>query len=88
MCLRLRGEERPTMKEVEMTLQFLRTKKSNLCQGNDEEMQQMQCTGAEAEASCQPLPIDIGDRASIAPQHSQRCYSLEREFISSAELPR
>ncbi|PVH35053.1 hypothetical protein PAHAL_7G094600 [Panicum hallii] len=43
MCLRLHGEERPTMKQVEMTLHTL---------------------------------------------HVKRCYSLEQEFISSAEIPR
>uniref|UniRef100_A0A0E0DC50 Protein kinase domain-containing protein n=1 Tax=Oryza meridionalis TaxID=40149 RepID=A0A0E0DC50_9ORYZ len=44
MCLRLQGEDRPTMKQVEMTLQFLRTKRLmayHVVSENDEEMQSL-----------------------------------------------
>uniref|UniRef100_A0A0E0DC49 Protein kinase domain-containing protein n=1 Tax=Oryza meridionalis TaxID=40149 RepID=A0A0E0DC49_9ORYZ len=38
MCLRLRGEDRPTMKQVEMALQFFRTKRSmSLSSASDHE---------------------------------------------------
>lgn len=88
MCLRLRGEERPTMKEVEMTLQFLRTKRSNSCHvvpENDEEMQLLLCTGSEAR--CESL--NFGDNsANFGSQYSQKCYSLEQELGSSTGLPR
>ncbi|KAF2933311.1 hypothetical protein DAI22_04g072300 [Oryza sativa Japonica Group] len=60
MCLSPRGEERPTMKQVEMTLQSLR----NVTQ------------------------TTAVHRANASDQLSQRCYSLEHEFIASAELPR
>ncbi|KAF8688226.1 hypothetical protein HU200_042351 [Digitaria exilis] len=42
MCLKLKGEERPTMKEVEMALHTLRTKRSKyriVAPENDQEMQ-------------------------------------------------
>ncbi|XP_062225332.1 wall-associated receptor kinase 3-like isoform X2 [Phragmites australis] len=91
-CLRLRGEERPTMKQVEMALQFLQIERSDFCHvapENDQEIQEIERTRAEgAEASWQLLPVNMRSRANLAAQHSRRCYSLEREFMSSAELPR
>ncbi|TVU13513.1 hypothetical protein EJB05_40573, partial [Eragrostis curvula] len=88
MCLRFHGEERPTMKQVEMALQSMRTKRSGHCHPlpeNYEEIQLAERTRADgAESSWQPLPTNIGG------EHCGRCYSMEREFMSSAEaeLPR
>lgn len=45
-CLKLKGGDRPTMEEVEMRLQFLRTKrvrKFQLCQGSDGDIEQFLC---------------------------------------------
>ncbi|CAN6242228.1 unnamed protein product [Urochloa humidicola] len=49
MCLKLRGEERPTMKEVEMALHTLRTKRSKkscivVAPENGQEMQPLPCS--------------------------------------------
>lgn len=81
MCLRLHGEERPTMKQVEMTLHTLHVKRSNVyrvAQGDNQDIQQL-----------------MSSRDNVAPlascsldQQNRRCYSLEQEFISSAEIPR
>uniref|UniRef100_A0A0D9ZIR8 Protein kinase domain-containing protein n=1 Tax=Oryza glumipatula TaxID=40148 RepID=A0A0D9ZIR8_9ORYZ len=83
-CLMLRSEDRPTMKQVEMTLQFLRTKKLNSCHAtpeNDAEMQQL--LQRRSEASREQLAIDLGHSANSGSRNSQKCYSLEQEFISS-----
>uniref|UniRef100_M8BXA8 Wall-associated receptor kinase 5 n=1 Tax=Aegilops tauschii TaxID=37682 RepID=M8BXA8_AEGTA len=69
-CLRLCGEDRPTMKEVETELQTLRANRVTLCQEDPRNEEQMQPR----------LPTRPGD--------SQRRYSLEIEFMSSASLPR
>uniref|UniRef100_A0A0E0KNW3 Protein kinase domain-containing protein n=1 Tax=Oryza punctata TaxID=4537 RepID=A0A0E0KNW3_ORYPU len=88
-CLMLRSEDRPTMKQVEMTLQFLRTKRLNSCHGtpeNDEERQPLLHT--RSEASSEQLAINLGHSANRESQNSHNCYSLEQEFISSVGLPR
>ncbi|KAE8804602.1 Wall-associated receptor kinase-like 22 [Hordeum vulgare] len=77
MCLRLHGEERPTMKEVEMSLQLLQTKRSMSSHATPENGR------AEASASSRS-----GNGADPVTTTSQRSYSLEQEFISSASLPR
>ncbi|CAL5080823.1 unnamed protein product [Urochloa decumbens] len=87
-CLRLRGEERPTMKQVEMKLQLLRNKglgSSNGFQESSYEIQAPQPITHAAHHRCQSLSIDGDNRANIA---SSSCYKLEQEFISSATLPR
>jgi serine/threonine protein kinase len=89
MCLRLRSEDRPTMKQVEMNLQFLRTKRLNSCPDaldKAEEMQPLLCT--RSEASCASLAINLGDSYNPESQSSHKCYSLEQEFSSSVGLPR
>uniref|UniRef100_A0A0E0DC48 Protein kinase domain-containing protein n=1 Tax=Oryza meridionalis TaxID=40149 RepID=A0A0E0DC48_9ORYZ len=88
-CLMLRSEDRPTMKQVEMTLQFLRTKKLNSCHAtpeNDAEMQLL--LPRRSEASHEQLAIDLGHSANSGSRNSQKCYSLEQEFISSVGVPR
>ncbi|VAI80106.1 unnamed protein product [Triticum turgidum subsp. durum] len=77
MCLRIQGEERPTMKEVEMTLQLLHTKRSMSSHVTPE--------NGRAEHS---VPSHSGNGVDPTSADSQRCYSLEQEFLSSASLPR
>ncbi|TKW29669.1 hypothetical protein SEVIR_3G411600v4 [Setaria viridis] len=75
-CLRDKGGQRPTMKEVEMRLQFLRTKR--LRKGL-----------AEKDADIEPLlcPQDknLYGHIDLVNAGSSGCYSLEQEFAS---LPR
>ncbi|CAM0885595.1 unnamed protein product [Alopecurus aequalis] len=75
-CLRLRGEERPTMRQVETKLQHLRSKRlrSSRAAVTNEDMQAL-------------LSGQV-DRAYLPSQRNQNCYSLEQEFMASATLPR
>ena len=75
-CLRLRGEERPTMRQVETKLQHLRSKRLISFQG------------AVTNEDMQPLLSGQVDRANLPTLRSQNCYSLEQEFMASATLPR
>lgn len=91
LCLRLHGEERPTMKQVEMELQNLLTKRVNSCQAdpsNEEKMQQIPLTRRRARTTRQSSAAELGERVDMRSGDSQRCYSLEGEFMSSASLPR
>ena len=93
MCLRLRGEERPTMKQVDITLQLLLAERMNSSQsdtGDDEQDIQPLLTRRNVVASRrQSLSIELDDGANAAtPQRSYNGWSLEREFLSSASLPR
>ncbi|XP_052150960.1 putative wall-associated receptor kinase-like 16 [Oryza glaberrima] len=89
MCLRLRGEDRPTMKQVEMALQFLRTKRSMSCHGAPENSDEMQpLLHRRSEVSCESLAINLGVNANPETGNSHKCYSLEQELISSIGLPR
>ncbi|KAF7098049.1 LOW QUALITY PROTEIN: hypothetical protein CFC21_099818 [Triticum aestivum] len=76
-CLRIQGEERPTMKEVEMSLQVLHKKHSMSSHVTRE--------NGRAEADVSSHSANGVDPVTT---NNQRCYSLEREFISSASLPR
>ncbi|KAL6843907.1 hypothetical protein ACP4OV_026478 [Aristida adscensionis] len=85
MCLRLQGEERPTMKEVEM-LQTIRTKRLMSCRlafENDGIVHQLLCSRAKDTTN---QSFAQGDYSMD--QASQRRRSLEQEFLSIAELPR
>ena len=93
MCLRLRGEERPTMKQVDITLQLLLAERMNSSQsdtGDDEQDIHPLLTRRNVVASRrQSLSIELDDGAyAAAPQRSYNGSSLEREFLSSASLPR
>ncbi|XBI69118.1 hypothetical protein VPH35_048230 [Triticum aestivum] len=80
-CLRLHGEERPTMKQVETELQTLRTKRMNSSQPDSRNGEQTQPRSlTQRSRSARQL--------SAQPGGSQRRYSLEAEFLSSASLPR
>ncbi|KAF7082192.1 hypothetical protein CFC21_086073 [Triticum aestivum] len=89
-CLRLRGEERPTMKQVEMKLQYVRSKRLRACQVavTNEYMQPLICGQSQDTLLMLTTPSGIADRVNIASQRNQNCYSLEQEFMASATLPR
>ncbi|TKW03606.1 hypothetical protein SEVIR_7G052300v4 [Setaria viridis] len=95
MCLRLNSGERPTMKQVEMNLQFLRTKRSNSCHvvqdnSESEEMQPLLCT--RAESRYETFDISLGESSSSKSRYSQRLgessCSLEHDFGSSFGVSR
>ena len=86
-CLRVKGVERPTMKEVEMRLQFLRTKrlrKRQCLHEKDGDIEPLLCP----EAKNQHEHNNLVNVAYITPQGMFGCYSLEQEFASSFEMPR
>ncbi|XP_037410651.1 wall-associated receptor kinase-like 8 [Triticum dicoccoides] len=86
-CLRLHGEERPTMKQVETELQTLQEKHMNSSQAdsrNEEPMQPRSLT-RRTRAAWQSSAAGLGERAEM---QSRGCYSLEVEFMASATLPR
>jgi len=89
MCLRLNSGERPTMKQIEMNLQFLRTKRSESCrvdQDNAEEIQPLLCT--RAESRYETFSISLGGSSNSDSQYSQRMNSLEHDFEPSLGVPR
>ncbi|KAF8780630.1 hypothetical protein HU200_001232 [Digitaria exilis] len=88
MCLRLNSSERPTMKQVEMNLQFLRTKRSNSChvvQDNNEEMQSLLC--ARGESRYETFEISLGESYNSDSCYGQGFNSFERDFESSPQVP-
>ncbi|KAL6899557.1 hypothetical protein ACP4OV_006215 [Aristida adscensionis] len=95
-CLRVKGGERPTMKEVEMRLQILRTKRlrksvpandrglEHLGSANDGEIKHLSFPNARND----DVNINLVDAGHLLPQGISGCYSLEQEFTSSISLPR
>jgi hypothetical protein len=81
-CLRVKGGERPSMKEVDMRLQFLRTmrlrKRHHLLE-KDGDVEPLLCGKSKNSLE----HIDRINATHIPPQETSRCYSLEQEFISS-----
>ena len=81
-CLRVKGGERPTMKEVEMRLQFLRTKRLRKRQHlleQEGDIEPLLC--AEAKNSLEHT--NLVNATHIIRQETSRCYSLEQECVSS-----
>nr|BAD25296.1 wall-associated kinase-like [Oryza sativa Japonica Group] len=88
-CLKLRGGDRPTMKEVEMRLQFLRTKRLRKFQflpvpGSGGEIQHLLSPNA-GKSQAQNNYTSAGD---LSYEGISSCYSLEQELSSSVSLPR
>ncbi|CAN6252436.1 unnamed protein product [Urochloa humidicola] len=80
-CLRVKGGERPTMKEVEMRLQFLRTKRLRKRQHLTEK-------DGDIEPLLCPEDKNLYGHIELVNAGSSRCYSLDQEFASSFGLPR
>jgi len=76
MCIRLKGEERPAMKEVEQELNMLR--KTKLQKHNHGESEEQHKSGEfRTNALCENTANDL-----------TRLYSLEKEFMLSMNQPR
>uniref|UniRef100_A0ACD5U968 Uncharacterized protein n=1 Tax=Avena sativa TaxID=4498 RepID=A0ACD5U968_AVESA len=88
-CLRLRGEERPTMKQVEMKLQYVWSKRlrSSQVAGTNEDMQSLLSGQSQVALPLLGIRSGIVDRANLPSQRNQNFYSLEQEFMASATLP-
>uniref|UniRef100_A0A0D9ZJJ5 Protein kinase domain-containing protein n=1 Tax=Oryza glumipatula TaxID=40148 RepID=A0A0D9ZJJ5_9ORYZ len=85
-CLRLRGEERPTMKQVEMSLQSIRNKGFRSGTVSPEDSDELQTPQSEGHVDYhQAMGIGINSMANLA---SPGCYSLQEEFMLSGSLPR
>uniref|UniRef100_A0A0E0GZL6 Protein kinase domain-containing protein n=1 Tax=Oryza nivara TaxID=4536 RepID=A0A0E0GZL6_ORYNI len=83
-CLRLRGEERPTMKHVELALQSIRDKgvRADSAADRNHDIQPVQ---SKRYLHRQALGVDVNNLANMP---SASCYSLEQEFLLSANLAR
>lgn len=80
LCLRLKGDERPTMKQVESTLQLIRGNRVNSSQVDLAVEQQMQ--------GQQSLVLYLDGTCNVSSQGSlSMSYSLEQELLSSDSLP-
>ncbi|CAM0952667.1 unnamed protein product [Alopecurus aequalis] len=87
-CLRLRGSERPTMKEVEVRLQLLRgkmeLKKNHELEGDNEAMPLLPSN----HSNYLRTRSDEFSAATSSTQGVTRSYSMEQEVVSWADLPR
>uniref|UniRef100_A0A0E0CNS2 Protein kinase domain-containing protein n=1 Tax=Oryza meridionalis TaxID=40149 RepID=A0A0E0CNS2_9ORYZ len=81
VCLKPRGGDRPTMKEVEMRTK--RLKKSQLTAGSDGEIKDLICPNA-SKSHAQNSSVGASDLTS---EGISSCYSLEQEFSSSINIP-
>ncbi|VAI59677.1 unnamed protein product [Triticum turgidum subsp. durum] len=79
------------MKQVEMEMQTLRTKRESSCQAgprNEGRTQPGSLTRRSSKAARQSSAMIFGGRINLWSGDSQQCYSLEQEFMSSATIPR
>ncbi|CAN6248206.1 unnamed protein product [Urochloa humidicola] len=91
MCLRLQGDKRPTMKQIEVALQFLRTKRAELHEasvGKGEERQTLQPRRAIDSYELSAMDFVARKTKSASSEHSNKFDSLEEEFLTNAGLPR
>ncbi|KAF7076803.1 hypothetical protein CFC21_081407 [Triticum aestivum] len=82
-CLGLKGRDRPTMKEVDMRLQFVRTKRLRKCKilpASDEEIEPFLCN-----SDAPVIAVNVGNSTS---KGTSSCYSLEQELSLSVTWPR
>lgn len=85
-CLRLRGEERPTMKQVEISLQSIRNKVLSSGSASSESNHEIETPLCESYVDLhQTMGVDINGIANLI---SSNCYSLEHEFMLSASFGR
>ncbi|TVU29281.1 hypothetical protein EJB05_20841, partial [Eragrostis curvula] len=86
-CLRTKGGERPTMKEVDMRLQFIRSRRLRKIQhlpGATGEIEHLFCPQVRSPHA----QLNFVNGAHLTPKGNSRGYSLEQELASSVSLPR
>ncbi|VAI35083.1 unnamed protein product [Triticum turgidum subsp. durum] len=93
VCLRHRGEERPTMKEVELRLQLLRGKmimeKNHELESEGEAMPLLPSNcSTYFSASSGPRHGEFFSAANHSAQDVTRCYTMEQELVSWTDIPR
>jgi serine/threonine protein kinase len=91
-CLRLRGEDRPTMKEVEVRLQLLRgkmeLKKNHELEGDNEAMPLLSSNYPNYLRTSPGTQRDEFSAATSSTQGVTRSYTMEQELVSWTDLPR
>ncbi|KAJ3697466.1 hypothetical protein LUZ61_001171 [Rhynchospora tenuis] len=80
MCLKMRGEERPTMKEVEMRLQLIQTSRDEPRSGQKREEGNLPQLASDLVYTCSDNNWVNQDTANQA--------SMERQFMVSMSFPR
>ncbi|CAM0948181.1 unnamed protein product [Alopecurus aequalis] len=87
MCLRLRGEDRPTMKQVEMALRVLQTDRLRKCYvgpGNGHEEAPLLTPGEYDDSFDQLVAADFSASSHLHSENVRKCYSFEQEFMSNS----
>ncbi|KAM3297289.1 hypothetical protein ACQJBY_039255 [Aegilops geniculata] len=84
MCVRLRGEDRPTMKHVEMALRVLQTERLKLCHVDPENGQEREpaLTPPRGEDSSDQLVASDCSNDNFPSGNIKQCYSFEQDFMS------
>ncbi|KAJ4812109.1 Wall-associated kinase family protein [Rhynchospora pubera] len=83
MCLKMRGEERPTMKEVEMRLQFIRTSRGRLLSGQTMIEGNQSQLASDLVYTCPDNIVDL-----VMNQDTISQASMEKQFMVSMNSPR
>uniref|UniRef100_A0ACD5Z3Y6 Uncharacterized protein n=1 Tax=Avena sativa TaxID=4498 RepID=A0ACD5Z3Y6_AVESA len=91
MCVRLRGEDRPTMKQVEMALRLLQTERLKMCHtdpGNGQENEPLLTPEERDDFFDQLVAADFSATGNLHSEKVRKCYSFEQEFMSNARATR
>ncbi|CAM0948179.1 unnamed protein product [Alopecurus aequalis] len=86
MCLKLRGEDRPTMKQVEMALRVLQTdrlKKCHVGPRNGQQEEPLLTPGEYDDNFDQLVAADFSAGSHFHSDNVRKCYSFEQEFVSN-----
>ncbi|CAO2184604.1 unnamed protein product [Urochloa humidicola] len=89
ICLKLQGEKRPTMREVELRLQLLRgmiTKKNQQDLHVDSETEALLLQKSNSNSCTQY--IELGAISTSIDHDTTRCYTMEKELVSWSDIPR
>ncbi|CAO2191977.1 unnamed protein product [Urochloa humidicola] len=80
LCLQIKGDDRPTMRHLEMELQGLQYPNISFLRNNPREQ------GCVTDEQTNTI-LQRTNTSAIHDSHSRR-YSMEREILSSATFPR
>ncbi|CAL4956687.1 unnamed protein product [Urochloa decumbens] len=89
ICLKLQGEERPTMREVELRLQLLRGKVTKKNRGDlhmNNETEPLLLSKSNSNSRTQY--IELRAISTSITHEATRCYTMEKELVSWSDIPR